>query len=715
MATYTTAAADDNLKGDDKILAEAKTRYTICQDNDTKLRSDSSDDIKFFVGEQWSSTALEERAADRRPALTINKLPAVCQQVVNSIRRNRPAIKVRAVDSATDPKTAELINGMTRNIMASNDVKSAMDTALEYAVICGQGYFRIHTDYVDPESFDQEIMVSRIDNPLSVYIPFHLCHEADLSDMPYAFIRFSMSKDEFKEKYGEKAQNDLQEWEDGGEGDSNWVEEDVVWLAEYFCIKEESKTLYQLSDGSTTFDKDEIEQQTEQYDQMGNLIPPLTIVAERETVAKKTMWYLMSGSTILESKEFPSPYIPIIPVLGWEINVDGRKELLSLIRQAKDPQRHYNFYKSMEAEIISLSPKTPWLAALGQLEGFEDKWAMANVKNFSVLEYNPIDAAGQQVAPPRRIDPPAIPSAAINAMRESADDIKAVTGIHDASMGAQGNESSGRAIIARQKMGDNATWHFQDSLTRAVKLMGRIIVDLIPKIYDVPRAIRILGEDEVDSIVMVNQLHFDEEDGENKLYDMTVGKYDVTVDVGPSYESKRMEVAENLTNIIQAIPNMGQVASDILVRNLDFPGASELADRLKRTIPPNLLEDPNSKPNKISEEEVRMIIQDLQGLQQQLQLAGQEKEQLIGTIKRYETLLKSKELESRTKLQTESMRNQTAIQTQRMKLMQEKMKNDQEDEMKMIDTAMKMTDSRSGPARPNLSDRYEQGPAPMAE
>jgi negative regulator of replication initiation len=690
-------------KKDEDILQEARDRFRLCQDYNSEITEAAIDDLRFFKGEQWDADAIKERSNDRRPSLTINKLPATCQQVVNSIRQNRPSIKIRPVDSVTDPKTADVIQGIIRNIQASNDVKSALDTALEYAVICSIGYLRVYTDYISSDSMDQEIIIERIDNPLAVHFPIPLCHAADWSDAPYCFVRTSMSKDEYKNKYGEKAADEILNW-DSGSSDPNWTEEKIVWLAEYFTVQEEYKTLYQLSDGTTTFDKPD--PTAVAINELGQMLPGPQIIKERKTCVKKVMWYLMSEKTILESQEFPCSYIPVIPVLGWELSVDGKKSYMSLIRHAKDPQKLYNYYKSMEAEIISLAPKAPWIVAAGQIEGFEDSWKVANTKSQAYLEYNQVDARGQVAPAPQRVNPPQVPTAAVQGMRESADDIKSTTGIYDASLGAQGNESSGRAIIARQKMGDNATWHYQDSLTRAVRQMGRIIVDLIPKVYDVPRSVRILGEDMADDIVMVNQMHYSEEEGENVLYDLSVGRYDVTVDVGPSYESKRIETAENLTNIIQAIPHIGQVASDILVRNLDFPGAQELSDRLKRTIPPNLLEDPNSKPNKISDSEVQMIVQDLHGLQQQLQMAGQEKQEMLGVIKRYESLLKDKEADRQVKMATETMRSQTAMRTQQAKLMQERMKNEQEDEMATIDMAMKLSQSRMD-AGTNLSDRYQ--------
>lgn len=700
--SYDAQSGRGDLSPDEKILTEARERFRLCCEYNSQMRAEALEDLKFFKGDQWNSLILRERTEDRRPALTINKLPAVTQQVINQIRQNRPSIKVRPVDNLTDPKTAEVINGMVRHIQANNDVKSAVDTALEYAVICGQGYFRILTEYCDEESMYQEIKVERIDNPMSVYFPIPLCHASDWSDAPYCFVRTSMSKDEFKRKYGDKAMDEIQNWAANGIGDPNWTEENVVWLAEYFTVEEDVKTLYQLEDGTTTFDKPD--ENSVITNELGMAIPGTRVVKERETTTRKVIWRLMSEKTILEEEEFPAKYIPIIPVLGFELNIDGQKNYMSLIRHAKDPQRLYNYYKSMEAEVIALAPKSPWLVAAGQIENFENDWKVANQKNLAYLEYNPLTTqGGVAVPPPQRIDPAQIPAAAVNALRESSDDIKATTGIFDASMGAQGNETSGRAIVARQRQGDNATWHFQDNLIRAVRHMGRIFVDLIPEIYDTPRAVRILGEDQSEDLAIVNQMHHDDKNGEDKLYDMTVGKYDVVVDVGPSFESKRMETAENLTNIIQAIPQIGQVCSDILVRNLDFPGASELADRLRRTVPPNILEDPNEKPNKITDADVQMIVQDLQNLQQQLQMAGVEKQQMLKMINDLQGMLKDKQESIQAKQDSDIIRANAGVQVAQLRLQQERAKLEHEGIKHTVDTAIQLNMANQRALEPDWS------------
>lgn len=673
---------------DKQILEEAKKRFTDCKDWLDEIRREQQDDIRFFRGLQWSDRDIQQRANDKRPCLTINKLPTTCQQVVNSIRRNEIAIKIRPVDSVTDPYLAEIINGIIRNIKANNDTKAAFDTALEYAVISGLGYLKVRTEYVG-KTMDQEFKIDRISDPLRVYFPIPLIKEADFSDAPYAFYRESMSKEQFKLTYGKKAADEISDWDNVNEMDSDWYDEDTVWIAEYYTVEEKQKTLYQLDNGEVT---DTTPPETV-IDELGRLLPGPQVIKTRDYTERKVKCYHLTANTVLAEYEWPGSTIPIIPVTGWEITDNGKKYYLSLIRNAKDPQKLYNYYRSMEAELVDTAAQVPFLVAAGQIEGFENQWKVINKAKMAYVEYHhKID--GEAVAPPQRGNPAAIPAAAVNAMREASDEIKAVSGIFDASLGAQGNESSGRAIIARQRQGDNATWHYQDSMTRAMSRLGKILVEVIPSIYDLPRTVRILGEDETDKVVMINQLHHDEESGEDKLYDLSVGSYDVITDIGPSYESKRIEVAENIANIMQYVPQIGQFAPDIIVRNLDLPGSMELAERLKRTVPPQILEDPNAKPNKISEADIAMIVQDLEKMQQELTLTKAQNVQLAQTIEAYRKLLADNQMAEETKREAAAVRASAQVMSARERTKQVAMETESKQTQNMINTAVKLSESR---------------------
>ena len=675
-----------------KFLALAVKRFQNCLDNSMEQRKEAADDIRFVAGIQWTDGDLKQRELDRRPCLTVNRLLTINNQVTNDMAQNTPMLKYRPVDSLTDIATADVISGLARHILNRGDSKDAIDWAVNNAVNQSWGFFRVLTDYCTKNSFEQDAKLMRINNPASVYIPFHLCQNADFSDMMYAFIREKYPKEEFEEEFGTKGMN---AWKNQGEGDRNWYEHDSVYVAEYFIREKTTKKIYLLSDGQTV-----------------DVLPEgMTAVKTRETDEYKVCRYLITENEILEDgKELPTQYIPIVAVLGQEINVDGVKKYFSITRNAKDSQRMHNFWLSAFTEMTALQPKAPFLVPKGMLEGFETQWKEANNKTFAYLEYNSIVNGQPVTSAPQRVQPPVQSEAIITGVQMSSESLKETTGIYDASLGANGQEKSGKAIIARQRQGDVANFHFVNNLNRALRYLGKILIDMIPQIYDTPRAIHILGEDMTDEVVTINQLHQDPNDPDKTLlYDLTVGEYDVVIDTGPSYETRRMEAADSLTQIIQAVPQIGQVCSDILVRNLDFPGASELSERLKKTIPPQLIDDKNKNGGAVSEAEVRAIIADLQSVQQQSGMKDQQIQQMTAMIQQMQGLLKEKTSGQQLDMEKTVIKAQTEIQKAQMQQVHE-------NHGRVIDTALELhkmnQPEMTAPAWPNSNSPAS---APSAE
>lgn len=680
---------DKDLSPDEKLLKEAKERFRLCNDEyNSDTHAQALKDLQFLAGDQWDQVSLKQRQTDARPVITINRLPAICNQVINDIRMNRPAIKVRPIDNQTDPATADIIEGLIRHITSDTDVKGAVDTAAKYAVSCGLGYIHIRTDYVDENSFDQKIYVERVDNPLSIYFPIPLIKAADYSDAPYCFRRFKMSKDDFKEKYPEA--KDAEMWNDQGLGDINWTEADLVWLAEYYKVEETASKIYLLNTGETVKEAD-----------MPEILPEgVEIIKVRDTIDRKVMCYLLTDFSVINRQEFPSRYIPIVPVLGDELVVNGKKQYVSLIRNARDPQRMLNFWKSSETEAIALAPKTHWLVTPQQIEGFEEFWKVANKKNLAYLPYNSLP----NQAPPSRINPAEIPVAAMNAVREASQDLMDVTGIHEASLGKPGQEKSGVAITARQRQGDTATYHFVEAVNIAMRQMGRIFIDMIPRVYDTPRSVRVLGEDQVDKVVMLNELHKDEF-AEDRLYDVTVGHYDVVSTTGPDYDTKRVETAQTLMQLIQSYPQMAQYCSDILVRALDFAGNDELSKRLKKTIPPQLLVD-DSQMGKLDENQMRVIMSDLQKLMQKSKMDDAQKAQMAQIIDGLQKQLQSRTMTEQMESQQVEIKAATDIAKAQINQETERIKQSNEMDRHAVDTAIKINSER------NKNEAEMRTPAP---
>ena len=561
-----------------KIHDEALARFELVEDAESEIRKLSLEDINFSVGEQWPDQIKIERERDGRPCLVINKIPQFIQQITNDQRQNRPSIKVHPVDDNADVETAKIIQGIIRHIENNSNAEVAYDTAFESAARGGFGYFRIVTDYVDQNSFEQEILIKRIRNPFSVFFDPN-SQEPDGSDANFAFVVENLTKEEFKEKYPKSKLASSAEWESLGTSLPSWMPDGSARVAEYFYKDFKYEDLVLLNTGETLLKS-----------QLPKELPEgIEIVKERSAKIQTINWVKLNGCEILEKTVWPGSYIPIIPVYGNEIEINGKRILEGIVRNAKDPARMYNYWVSAETEAIALAPRAPYVAAEGQLEGYEQEWESANRRNHSVLTYKAKDINGQVIgAPQRQAFEPAV-QAITQARMLASDDIKATTGIYDAALGSRSNETSGIAINSRKVQAQTSNFHFIDNLSRSLRHAGRILVDLIPKIYDTARTARVIGEDGEQKIVKLNQA-FDE-NGKEIIYDLSVGKYDVTIDVGPSFQSKRQEAVQSMIEVTRAVPQLMQVAGDLLVKNMDWPGAQELAERIKKTLPPNILDD----------------------------------------------------------------------------------------------------------------------------
>jgi hypothetical protein len=635
----------------ESLLKEARDRLAAVIKHDSENRKEAAIDHAFLAGEQWDADDRRMRTqVEQRPCLTINKLPAFVHQVVNDQRQNRPSIKVHPVDSDADPEIAEVIQGAIKYIEYNSNADACYDTAVSHATIGGFGYFRLGTEYTDEASFDQEIKLRRVQNPFTVYIdPWSV--EPDGSDMNWCFVTELVSREEFEAMYP-KAKATSAESLVVGTGDTAviWMSDDSIRVAEYYKVKVESATLVRTVDGQDVF---EDELQPGQEISVGSDGKPMSRKSEKRTVC----WYKITGTDILEETEIPCKWIPVFPVYGDEHVVNGRIRRNGMVRWARDPQRMYNFWMTSATEEVALRPKTPFVGAVGQFETAKKSWQQANRRSFPFLEYDPVTVDGNLAGAPQRQQMADVPTGVLAMAMHASDNIKATTGIFDASLGAKGNETSGRAITARQREGDTANMHFADNMARTLRHAGRCIVNMMPKVYDTPRIMRILGKDEKMDMVPVNQpLPQPELDDKGAiktvLNDLTVGKYDVTIGVGPSYTTQRAEAVDAMLQLGQNYPMLWQAAGDKIVRAMDWPGADEIADRLEKTIPPQLLENKDEEQNK----------QPLPPqVQQALQQAAQEIQQLQQALQEAQSPIAVKQAEGQNKLEIAKMEAQRAM------------------------------------------------------
>lgn len=561
-------------------LHEVRERYKLSEEYWADDRKSALDDIKFRNGEQWPKEVADQRTKDKRPCLTVDKLNQYVRQIVNDGRQNRPAIKVSPVDGGADIATAEILAGIVKHIESRSNADAAYDTALDSSATGGFGYFTVGTEYTGEESFDQDIKIKRKRNPLSVLIDPNST-EADASDMKWAFEIEDFDKDVFEEKFPGKIPENWEALEC-----ADWYGEKVR-VVRYWEVKEEERTLYLMADNTVI----SMARYTELKD--AGVEIDLLVKDKRNIPIRKVFHSLCSGKEYLEEPvEWLGKYIPICVVWGNEIDIEGKVTHSGIIRPAKDAQRLYNYSRSAFAERVALTPKAPWLAAEGQTEDYEDEWNTANTVNHSVLRYKPISLNGQPVNPPSRINPSDVPMGFQQDMQISEHDIQGAIGMYAASLGAPSNERSGKAIMARQREGDTGTFHYHDNLNRAIRHCGRIIVDLIPKIYDSNRVVRIMGYDGTTSEASINPTipTASQKQGLQMMYNLSVGTYDVTITSGPSYNTLRQEATESMVTMIQAHPELMNVIGDLMVKNMDWPGAEEISKRLHMVLPPPILE-----------------------------------------------------------------------------------------------------------------------------
>lgn len=602
----------------DALLTRAKERYKVLEDYWADNRKAAVEAIKFAAGDQWPQPIKEKREKANRPALVLDKLSQYRRQVVNDGRQNRPTIKFRPVDDGGDIKVAEAFQGLTRSILAKSNADEAFDTALDHACGHGFGYFRVLTDYAYPGSFEQEISVKRVRNSISVLLAPHQC--ADGSDAEDGFVEDQMPKSAFEAKWPNAEKVKFNEFgDDYGDG---WLDENTVKVVEYFYKEPTEKTVYLLEDG-TTVDK-------EAYDKAALAGPQSPMVKSRLVRSNKVKWCRMTGAEILEEGEWAGEYIPIIPVYGTETDINGKVTYSGLTKPGMHGQMLYNFARTAFAERVALTPKAPWVAAVGQTEDNPD-WQTANEDNHSVLTYNPVDINGQVQPPPQRQSAADIPAGFAQEMQQAEHDIQSALGMYAASLGQQSNEKSGRAIMARQREGDVATFHYHDNLNRAIRHLGRILLDLIPKIYDTKRVVRLLNEDGTTKDAMVAPglgMPSAKVDG-MEIFDLSAGHYDVETMTGPSFTTKRQESSEAMIELAKGNPNVWMTHGDLIVKAQDWPGADDFAKRTRATMPPPLQQAIAQSEQEGDDPQAQQMQMQLQQMQQQAQQAIQEREQAL--------------------------------------------------------------------------------------
>lgn len=564
-------------KSDEKeeLLRKIKADFELAETVYNKQRDEAEEDIKFVAGDQWEDRVKTIRQSQNRPVLVFNQLDQHVRQLVNIAKQNKPSINYSALDSQADDQTALVMQSIVKDIESKSLAECAYDKAYENMCITGEGYIKVETEYVDDYSFDQQILIKAIDGIDNVYIDPSFT--SDYSNINWAFHFTNISVDEFEvlypnaeTVYGSNFCNATAD---------DWFTEDSVRIAEYYYIEKTEKELVLLEDGSKIEMSD--------YKKMDNQFKRENpIVRTRKFFERVVKCVKTNGDEILEEYVFPGKYIPIVPVIARDFIIDGYRIFQGIVRQTKDAQRAYNAYKNNQTEMIGMAPRAPFLVAAGQTEGLEGFWNNLNTSNLAYLPYKPVESVTGQPAPPpqrQQFDPQI--STLVQATEAAANDIKAITGMYDPTLGSDKREASGKAILQRQKQSELGNFGYIDNLCKSIKYLGVILMHMIPVVYDTEREIMIKEDGKIDKKFKINSMK------EEKPVFLGKGAYDCKVSIGPYGEGKRAQAVETLLTLIQANPEISPLVADKLVENLEFEGSKEIADRMKILLPPELKGD----------------------------------------------------------------------------------------------------------------------------
>jgi hypothetical protein len=612
-------------KADTDKHARAKKRYEQACEVWGEQHKRMREDLEFSNPsdpKQWDSVATEARKG--RVMLTLDRTNQYIVQIVNDARKNKPGITTMPADSKGDPAVAQALDGIIRHIEYRSRAPIAYDTAIDHSARCGLGWLRIVPQVVRADTNEQEICIKRVHDPLSVMTLGGT--EPDGSDITDAFVATRMSKSEFKREFP-KAKTESQSW---GAIDNVWFFEDEVTICEWFYIEETERNQIRI-------ENDDGESFTVSEDDYWDLAKKLgfkpKVVETFKATDRVVHWCKLNGAEVLDATTFPSRYIPVIPVLGFESWVDGKRQLCGVTRRLMGSQRAYNYERSAMVEAIALQPKAPILVPVAGVEGHDLQWGQLNKGSPAYLPFNHVDAEGNPFPTPQRLAPPQVPAAFAQAGQAALADMESAIGIRAAGLGAVSNETSGKAIRERKEESDTATYHFLDNLSRGIEHLARIVVDMVPRIFDTKRQARILGNDGAQDAVTIDPTMGEPVQRQGKkvvAINPGVGEYDVRVIAGANYTTQRQEAAEGIAEILQAAPQFIPVLGPALVKLRDWPDAEKYARMMTALAPPQVQQAiSEAEGDEGSPEQLKQQLMQMQQQMQQMQQQGQQMGQML--------------------------------------------------------------------------------------
>jgi hypothetical protein len=600
--------APEGYDSPEAYLEDVRETYELDLYADDDNRKAALEDKKFVAGEQWDPIVLQQRAG--LPCLVLNTIPQFTAQLVGDWRENKNAVKVIPSENG-DKDLAAIRSDLIRSIETNQRADRVYASAFESAIQCGDGAFRIGVQYAAEDVFDQEIVIQPIDDALAV-VWDRLSIDPTGRDADHCFVDDLIPTKEFNRTWPDSDPSNLRPREYREMTNKGWITESTVRVTEHWRMIERKRLLGLFADGSIHALEGDDEAIEKLIEKNG---PP---VKTRLAPCKYAQMHLVTGFKILAGPyEWKINRLPIIRMSGRTITIGDRRVRHGLVRFMKDVVRLRNFWRSQAAEMLGYMPKAQWIAPESAVEGREEQFRKAHLSRDPLLVYND-DAS----APPERVEPPQMQMALLNEAQINTQDMKDITGIHDASLGIKSNETSGRAIMARQREGDVASLTYYDNGNAAILEAGDVMNQLIGQVYDGTRIVRTIGEDESTRLVKIN------DPMDPKSPDLSIGKYDVTITTGASYTTRRVEAAQAMMEAIQVYPELMQLAGDLVIKAQDWPGAEELSARLQKTIPPQLLSDKEKADMGQQGPNVQQMMQQQAQAQEQMQGAVQELQRL---------------------------------------------------------------------------------------
>ncbi len=654
------------------FLAQAMQRFNQADQSEFYNRTQGMLDVLMVEGDgQWDDDIRGRRTRKKRPVVTVNRIQPFIQHVTNEQRMSRPAIQIDPVGGGADPESAKIRQGLIRHIEVVSNAETVYDTAFEHMIEKGWSYFRIVTEYESPTSFNQVIKIEGFSNDFCIYDDPN-AEDPTRKDRKWCFIVYDMPRGEYLTQYKGSKACGLTNFSSIGDEAAGWMTSDSIRVGEYYYMEDEYGTLVRTVGGDGVW-QDEIEERAGLWYKKSELakmdegqmdpeqVQPIPVEADesgklitRRSSRPKPKWCKINAVEILDGdmgddyakntkgRDIPGKYIPMVMVSGRERVIKGQRRLAGMVRIARDVQRIYNYMASGFVEKVALAPKSPFIAAIGQIEEFKKIWDTLNEENWPYLPYKPRDIAGQAVPPPQRQDTAADVSAYIEGLREFDNIMKQLFNIYDPSLGTAKSDQSGRAIAGLQARSDSANMNWMDNMRRAQVFAGEIMLEMFPVVYDAPRTLTIIRPDSKREEVLANQ-EFTGTDGKVKNHDMAVGRYSCTVSVG-SYASKRQQAVQSLTDIAKAVPQLALPLMTLILNQSDFPQSEEAMEIVQKMLPPQL--------QKVGSPEQ---------LQSQLQQMGQQSQMLTMALQRATETIKNKLIDNASKEMIAAMNAQAML------------------------------------------------------